>query len=50
MVVELLKLHVKLDDKLADLESRSRRENVRIYGVPEGTEKDSESMIAFVET
>lgn len=50
VVTELLKLHLKLDNKLADLENRSRRENVRIYGVPEGTEKDSESMIAFVET
>lgn len=27
----LLKLHVKLDEKLTDLDSRSRRENVRIY-------------------
>lgn len=49
VIAELLKLHVKLEDKLVDLESRSRRENVRIYGVPEGAEKDSDSMIAFVE-
>lgn len=48
VIAELLKLHVKLEDKLADLESRSRRENVSIYGVPEGTGKDLES--AFVET
>ena len=50
VVVELLKLHVRLEDKLTDLESRSRRENVRIYGVPEGAEKDADSMITFVET
>lgn len=50
VLAELLKLHVDLEDKMVDLESRSRRENVRIYGVPEGAEKDCESMAAFVET
>lgn len=50
VLAELLKLHEKMEDKLMDLESRSRRENVRIYGVPEGSEKDSESMVEFVGT
>lgn len=37
----------KLQDKLTDLEGRSRRNNVRIFGVPEGSEGDS--VIRFVE-
>ena len=37
----------KLQDKLTDLEGRSRRNNVRIFGVPEGTEGDS--VTRFVE-
>lgn len=45
----MLKLHTKLEDKLLDLESRSRRENIRIYGVPEGSEKESTTMVSFVE-
>ena len=45
----MLKLHTKLEDKLLDLESRSRRENIRIYGVPEGSEKESTMMVSFVE-
>lgn len=48
VVTAILKLHVKLEDKLVDLESRSRRENVRIYGVPEGSEKESTTMDSFV--
>lgn len=48
VITAMLKLHAKLEDKLMDLESRSRRENIRIYGVPEGSEKDS-TMISFVE-
>lgn len=34
---------------MLDLESRSRRENIRIYGVPEGSEKESTTMVSFVE-
>ena len=34
---------------MLDLESRSRRKNIRIYGVPEGSEKESTTMISFVE-
>lgn len=37
----------KLREKLTDLEGRSLRNNVRIYGVPEGTE--GESVPCFVE-
>nr|AAD02926.1 unknown [Oryzias latipes] len=50
VMVELMQVHVKLTDKLTDLESRERRENIRIYGVPETSERDSPSMSAFVET
>lgn len=49
VIVDMLKLHTKLEEKLLDLESRSRRENIRIYGVPEGSEKDSTTMVLFVE-
>ncbi|GAA6105879.1 uncharacterized protein LOC109138835 [Tachysurus ichikawai] len=45
----MLKLHTKMEDKLLDLESRSRRDNIRIYGVPKGAEKDSTTMVSFVE-
>lgn len=48
VITEMLKLHVRLEDKLTDLESRSRRENIRIYGVPEGSEKESPTMDSFV--
>lgn len=34
VMAELVKLQTKLEDKLMDVESRSRRDNVRIYGVP----------------
>lgn len=37
----LLKERRRLQDKVTDLESRSRRCNIRIYGVPEDTEGDS---------
>lgn len=49
VITAMLKLHTKLEDKLLDLESRSRRDNIRIYGVPEGTEKESTTMVSFVE-
>ncbi|KAK7945279.1 hypothetical protein WMY93_001007 [Mugilogobius chulae] len=45
----MLKLYTKLEEKLTDLESRTRRENIRIYGVSEGAEKDSTDMVSFVE-
>lgn len=46
---EMLKLYVRLDEKLTDMESRSRRENLRIYGVPEDAERDSANMLSFVD-
>lgn len=46
---EMLKLYVKLDAKLTETESHNRRENLRIYGVPEEAEKDSATMLSFVE-
>lgn len=49
VITAMLKLHIKLEDKVLDLESRSRRENMRIYGVPEGSEKESTTMVSFVE-
>lgn len=39
----------RLQEKLTDLEGRSRRNNLRIYGVPEDAEKDSESLNKYVE-
>ncbi len=46
----LLKLHTKKEEKLTDVEGRSRRNNVRIYyGVPEGAEKDFLIMALFLE-
>lgn len=49
-VTELVQIHVKLVDKLTDLESQSRRENIRIYGVPEESERKSPSVSDFVVT
>ncbi len=49
ILLEMLKLHSSLDAKITDQESRSRRENIRIYGVAEGSEKESPSMTSFVE-
>lgn len=47
-LAELLKIQEQLQSKLADQEGRSRRENVRIYGVPEGAESGPTSVISFV--
>ncbi|XP_060776837.1 mediator of RNA polymerase II transcription subunit 1-like [Neoarius graeffei] len=33
----------RLQEKVTDLEGRSRRNNIRVWGVPEGAEKDSAS-------
>lgn len=43
----LLKEQRRLQEKVTDLESRSRRNNIRMYGVPEDSEGDS--MTKFVE-
>lgn len=45
----MLKLQEQLQSKLADQEGHARRENVRIYGVPEGAEDGPRVMISFVE-
>ena len=47
VVTEMLKFQMQLQD--SQNTSRSRRESVRIYGVPEGSEGDVGSMITFVE-
>lgn len=49
-VLELLKLQTRLETRLTDQEGRSRRENIRIHGIPEGAEEKSTSVGAFVET
>lgn len=49
MIEEMLKLQEHLQRKLIDQEGRSRRANVRIYGVPEGAEGKPGLMIPFVE-
>lgn len=46
-LLSLLKEQCRLQEKVTDLESRSRRNNIRVYGVPEGSEGDS--MIKFME-
>ncbi|KAJ7998448.1 hypothetical protein DPEC_G00205050 [Dallia pectoralis] len=50
VITAMLKLQAKMEDKLLDLESRSRRDNMRIYGVPEEAEKESTMMVSFVES
>lgn len=46
----MLKLNIQQEDKLMELESRSRCENVRIYGVPEGAESECATTTAFIES
>lgn len=46
---ELVQLYMKLEENTMNMESQSRRKNIRIYGVPELSEKDAPSMCAFVE-
>lgn len=41
IIISSLKQQRKLQEKVTDLEWRSRRNNMRIWGVPEGTEEDS---------
>lgn len=48
VITAMLKLHTKMEDKLLDLESHSKRDNIRIYGVPEEA-KESTTMVSFVE-
>lgn len=46
---EMLKLHAQMEAKLTEQESRSRRENIRLYGIPEGAENDSATVTEFIE-
>lgn len=45
-LLAVVKENTQMRDKVVDLESRSRRNNIRIYGVPE--EKEGRSVIEFV--
>lgn len=45
-LLAVVKENLQMQDKVVDLESRSRRNNMRIYGVPE--EKEGRSVIEFV--
>lgn len=45
-LLPVVKENLQMRDKVVDLESRSRRNNMRIYGVPE--EKEGRSVIEFV--
>lgn len=47
LIQELLRDKRKVSDKLEDLESRSRRNNLRIFGIPEDSEKSGQT-IGFV--
>lgn len=49
VLAELVKLQAQTEAKLMDLEGRSRRENVRLYGVKEGAEEATATMTTFVE-
>ena len=49
ILADMLKLQEQLQSKLADQEGSARRENVRIYAVPEGAEDGSGAMIPFME-
>lgn len=49
VMTEMIKLHGQLEAKLIDQEGRDRRNNIRIYSVPEGSEKNLSSMTAFIE-
>lgn len=48
-LLEMLKLQETLETRIIDQESRSRRENIRIHGIPEGSEDNSTSVAAFIE-
>lgn len=41
VTAEMQKLHEQLQAKLVDQEWRLRRENIRIYGIPEGAEGET---------
>uniref|UniRef100_A0A3Q3GY08 L1 transposable element RRM domain-containing protein n=1 Tax=Labrus bergylta TaxID=56723 RepID=A0A3Q3GY08_9LABR len=47
-LIQLLNSQKRLQEKVTDLEGRSRRNNIRIYGIPENTE--GSSMSRFLES
>lgn len=49
VLLDLLNNQRILQNKLSDQESRSRRNNVRLYGVPESATPESSSITQFVE-
>uniref|UniRef100_A0A3P8RTN2 L1 transposable element RRM domain-containing protein n=1 Tax=Amphiprion percula TaxID=161767 RepID=A0A3P8RTN2_AMPPE len=49
VMVEMLKTQEQLQEKLTDQECRLRRENIRIYGIPEQNEQSPKTMITFIE-
>lgn len=49
IMAEMITTQEILQAKLTAMEAYSRRETIRVYGVPEGAESGSQSMIHFVE-
>lgn len=49
ILAEMVITQEKLQEKLTAMEAYSRRETIRLYGVPEGAESGSQSMTHFVE-
>lgn len=49
LLTDLITAQEKLHAKVVSLETYSRRETLRVYGVPEGAESGSQPMINFVE-
>ncbi|CAI5660542.1 unnamed protein product [Oreochromis niloticus] len=49
LLIEMANLQLRCETKLLDLEGRSRRKNLRIYGVKEGEEDRFPSFANFVE-
>lgn len=45
---ELIKLQAHVEERQDDQEGRSRRNNIRVYSIPEGSENECSSMIEFV--
>lgn len=50
VLLELAKRLSQAEQHIMELEGHSRRENIRIYGVAEGAEDGSQSVINFIET
>lgn len=49
VALKLSKVQDELEAKLVELEGRSRRENLRLHGIAEGSEESSPSLSAFIE-